>query len=335
MGSEAGPDLSDAMRALVYTAPLTIEVRTEPEPVPDGDDIVVDVVAAGICGSELEGFAAQSPMRVPPLVMGHEFAGIRADDGRRVVVNPLVSCGHCDLCRRGRANLCRSRSIIGIHRPGGFGERVKVPAGRCVDAPEGMTASQAAFVEPMANAAHVLRVAATVDPAPLRVGLLGAGALGFAVTAAAVARGVPHVAVADTCADRLPWVEAVGASVVGSALCGEFDVVVDAVGAPTTRAASVDLVRPGGAAVWLGLHSPEPAFDGQALIRSEKAVLGTFAYEDTDFAAAIHLASRLQTPWIEAVSMEESAAAFTRLLDGPTAALKTVIRPEGAAARWP
>jgi NADPH:quinone reductase-like Zn-dependent oxidoreductase len=115
------------MRAMVYSAPLTLEMQDVAEPSPATGEVVVEVRAAGICGSELEGFATQSPFQVPPLIMGHEFAGTVADTGRRVVVNPLVNCRECDLCLLGATNVCRRRALIGVHRPGGFGERVAVP----------------------------------------------------------------------------------------------------------------------------------------------------------------------------------------------------------------
>jgi threonine dehydrogenase-like Zn-dependent dehydrogenase len=322
------------VRALVYTAPLTIDVGHAPEPEPADGETVVEVTAAGICGSELEGFAARSPMRVPPLIMGHEFGGVRSDTGGHVVVNPLIACGRCDLCRRGLPQICRYRIIIGIHRPGGFAERVAVPLTNLVDAPAEMTATQAAFVEPMANAAHALRLAAAVDPAPLRLGVIGAGPLGYAVAATALARGVPAVAVADTNRDRLRWIRELGIDEVAPHLDGEFDVIVDAVGTAETRQASTAGIRPGGVAVWLGLHGTEPGFDGSALVRSEKVVVGSFCYTPSDFAAAVHHAARLSTPWATIVDLEDSAKAFRQLLDAPSTTLKTIVRPPATGARW-
>jgi threonine dehydrogenase-like Zn-dependent dehydrogenase len=124
------------MQALVYTGPLTLEMRDVPEPVAGEGEVVVEVDAVGICGSELEGFRSQSPFRVPPLIMGHELAGRRLDDGTPVAVNPLIACGRCDLCLRGARNICRRRTIVGIQRSGGFAERVAVPESACVALPE-------------------------------------------------------------------------------------------------------------------------------------------------------------------------------------------------------
>src|ERR1044072_7134637 len=97
------------MRALVYTGPAVVELLDVDAPTPGDDELVLDVPAAGICGSELEGVRTPNAMRTPPLVMGHELVGRRADSGEVVAVNPLIWCGSCDLCARGTTNLCRRR----------------------------------------------------------------------------------------------------------------------------------------------------------------------------------------------------------------------------------
>ena len=108
------------MRALVFTAPSVVELQDVDEPLPGDGDVIVDVKASGICGSELHGFRSLG-FRKPPLVMGHEIVGADAA-GRRVAVNPLLSCGQCDLCSRGLPQVCRERGLLGVHRPGGFAE---------------------------------------------------------------------------------------------------------------------------------------------------------------------------------------------------------------------
>src|SRR4051812_17003182 len=179
------------MRAMVYSAPLTLQMQDVPEPEPRPGEVIVEVAAAGICGSELEGFASQSPFRVPPLVMGHEFAGTVAGMGRRVVVNPLLNCRECDLCLIGATNVCRRRVLLGIHRSGGFAERVAVPERNLVDLPDDISWSRGAMIEPLANAVHGIRLATAHMPLPRRMAVLGAGAIGLAVVVAAVHGGIP------------------------------------------------------------------------------------------------------------------------------------------------
>jgi threonine dehydrogenase-like Zn-dependent dehydrogenase len=312
------------VKALVYTAPGTVEVLDVPEPEPEGDEIVVQVALAGICGSELHGIRTPG-FRTPPLVMGHEFAGT-LPDGRRIAVNPLVSCGSCDLCLLGRPNLCRSRSLLGVHRPGGFAERVAVPAGAIHELPEGMAWEVAAMVEPLANAVHALGLAGVQDGS--RVGIIGAGTIGLVCVLEACAGGVESVAVADPSASRLRVARRLGASSAGDELEGEFDVIIDAVGLPVTRSASVKHLRPGGTAVWLGLMDGDPGFDATDLVRMEKRVLGSFAYSDDEFARAIGDATRFDLAWVEAFPLTQGAAIFGQLMDGRTDVVKALLRPQ-------
>ena len=316
------------MRALVYTGPHMLEVLDVAEPAVGAGEVLVTVAAAGICGSEIEGFVSESPFRVPPLVMGHEFSGWRSDNGALVAVNPLVFCGTCDLCLRGQHNICRTRVIAGIQRPGGFAERVAVPERCCVDLPDGMTPLQGAFVEPVANGVHAMRLVREHDPLPQRVGVIGVGPLGYAVIVAAVHCGIPVVEAADSFGPRREWAEHAGASRATDRLRGEFDAVVDTVGTAATRAASAELLRPGGTAVWMGLHGPENMVDGQVLIRTEKRVITSFCYTDADFRAAVTIAARVRTDWGYEVPLAQGVPAFRALIGRPSATLKTFLLPE-------
>jgi threonine dehydrogenase-like Zn-dependent dehydrogenase len=315
------------MRAMVYTAPLELELQDVPEPSAAPGEAIVEVKAAGICGSELEGFRSQSPFRVPPLIMGHEFAGVRTDSGESVIVNPLVTCGRCDLCLRGLTNVCRVRALVGVQRPGGFAERVAVPETSLHPLPAGMSFAQGAVVEPLANAVHALRLAQEHDPQPLRVGVIGAGTLGLATGIVARRLGVRDVQIADLDDARLATAESEGLHAAGDRLAGEFDVVVDAVGAAATRRSSVERIRPGGTAVWLGLHDPDAGFDSLDLVRGERRVLGTFAYVDRDFRAAISIAAELEPGWLTTRPLDEGVDTFRGLLDGPSKATKTLLVP--------
>jgi threonine dehydrogenase-like Zn-dependent dehydrogenase len=128
-------------------------------------------------------------------------------------------------------------------------------------------------------------------------------------------------------ASRLDLATALGATAVGSALDGEFDVVIDAVGLPATRASSVQRLAPGGAAVWLGLMTPDAGFDATELIRQEKRVLGSFAYTDAEFGTAVAMAPGCELGWIDAFPLADSAAVFTELMHGRTDIVKAVLRP--------
>ena len=316
------------MRALVFTAPGTVEMLDVPEPDPGPGEVLVQVRAAGICGSELHG-ARHPGFRQPPLIMGHEFAGTTAG-GEAVVVNPILSCGHCDLCQRGLRNLCRERQIIGVHRAGGFAERVAVPASALRPVPPGLGWEAAALIEPAANAVHAwnqARGALGIDAKDARVGVIGCGAIGLLCVAVALSSGAARVEVSDLAPARLAAALSLGAGAGGPGLEGEYDVVIDAVGSAATRAASVGHQRPGGTAIWLGLADSEPGFDASALVRSEKRVLGSFAYRDEEFAQATTMIREWDLAWAAGYPLAEGAEVFTELMNGSLHPVKALLRP--------
>jgi threonine dehydrogenase-like Zn-dependent dehydrogenase len=286
-------------------------------------EVILDVHGVGICGSELHGFRSVG-FRKPPLVMGHEVVGVD-EAGRRVAVNPLLSCGGCDLCTRGLPQVCRERRLVGVHRPGGFAERVAVPASSLYALPDGVAWEAAAMIEPLANAVHALR--RVPDVRGVRVGVVGAGAIGLLCLLVARRLGAAHVTVVDPSAGRLETATRLGADATGSALAQEHDVVVDAVGLPATRADSVQHIRPGGHAVWIGLAHAEAAIDGNDLVRGERSVLGSFGYLPDEFAEAVALSAECDLGWSTGVPLEDSQRVFMALAEGRSDIVRAVIRP--------
>jgi len=317
------------VRALVFTAPGTVELLDVPEPDPAPGEVLVQVRAAGICGSELHG-ARHPGFRKPPLIMGHEFAGLTAG-GEAVVVNPILSCGHCGLCRRGLRHICQEREIIGVHRAGGFAERVAVPASAVRPVPPGLPWETAALIEPAANAVHAWNRAVGALGAGAtggaQVAVIGCGAIGLLCVAVALSSGAQRVEVSDLAPARLAAARRLGAAAGGPALDGEYDVVIDAVGSAATRAASVAHQRPGGTAIWLGLADSDPGFDASALVRAEKRVLGSFAYSDEEFARATALVRGWDLAWAAGYPLAEGAGVFTELMNGGLHPVKALLWP--------
>ncbi len=139
------------MKALMWTAPRQMELREQPMPEVQPDEVLVKVAFAGICGSELSGYLGHNALRVPPLVMGHEFAGEIAslgstaatanphlDKGQKVTVNPLSCTAGSVMQQRGLDQLCPTRQLLGAHRPGAYAEYVTVPAQSVMSLPDEM-----------------------------------------------------------------------------------------------------------------------------------------------------------------------------------------------------
>jgi 2-desacetyl-2-hydroxyethyl bacteriochlorophyllide A dehydrogenase len=329
------------MRALLWHGPRRMSVESVDEPLARDGEVLVRPQAVGICGSEIEGYLGRMSNRVPPLVMGHEFAGVvvRSDaspawQGRRVAVNPLLSCGTCPRCRAGERNLCAKRRLIGVHVAGGFAELVAVPAQNLVGLPEGVDARTGALVEPLANAMHALGLARRLVDADVAV-VVGAGAIGVFAVHAARAATIPDVRVVEPHAGRRERAIAAGASAAysdASALAGRglADLVIDAVGAAATRRTALDLVRPGGAVVLIGLHEDESALPFHRVVRDQVALQGSFAYTDLDFARALELLASGDVRLGDLAPprpLEAGPEAFAALASGPVAELKTFLSP--------
>jgi 2-desacetyl-2-hydroxyethyl bacteriochlorophyllide A dehydrogenase len=336
------------MDALLYTESYDLEVREIAAPRPAPDEVLLEVEAAGICASDVDGVSSRSARRAPPLVMGHELTGrvVAAGGpageqlvGARVAVNPQVTCGDCAWCRAGQENACGARGLIGGTRQGGFAQLVAVPV-RCVhtlsqDAP----AEVAVFTEPLATCLHALSLLPEKFVGTAVV--LGGGTIGTLAAQLLRAAGTRRVIVSEPVPDRLELLRTVADAVVAPADLRDAvldltagvgaDLSFDAVGTSGSRPDSLRVLRAGGCALWLGMHTLEaiiPAFD---VVVREQRVYGSFAYTNGEFASALGLleSGRL-VPAVShrSVPLARSAATFRSLLDGsPDGILKEIVRP--------
>jgi len=330
------------MKALVYTAPNQITYRDEPEPQMGFGDVLIEVDAVGICGSDMHAYHGHDPRRVPPLILGHELAGRILQGpgaGRRVTVNPLITCGACEYCVQGRNNLCTDRSMIGMTRAGGFAERVSTASGSVIEIPQDMDTRAAALTEPAATAVHAIHAAARSLARPLaecRALVLGGGAIGMLSALLLGSYGVRHVTVAETNALRRASVaKAANAAVYdprepGGPAANSMHLVIDAVGGKGTRDAALQAVKPGGVVMHIGLQDRASEIDMRKLTLAEITLIGTYTYATADLRAAVRALyegafGRLE--WVEERPLAQGAAAFRDLHEGRTAAAKLVLRP--------
>lgn len=326
-------------------------VEEVPLPVPGPGEVRIRVSVVGICGSELSGYLGQNSLRVPPLVMGHEFAGTVAATGAgvtalsagdRVTVNPLIACGQCPMCRRGLPMHCARRAIVGVHRPGAFAEQVVVPADACVQLPDAISDAAGALAEPLACGIRAVRRAG-IGMTDTTV-IFGAGPIGLLTLLAARQAGAGTVAVVDTNPRRLAVARQWGATLVIDPHAQDpvaavraategvgADSAVDCVGLPITRQQSVRAVRPQGTVVLSGLHHDATEFPGNTIVRGEIQITGAFCYTWDDFGAAIQMlaAGRVQPSpvWVDERPLEASKESFDELIDQPTAVAKVLLRP--------
>jgi alcohol dehydrogenase len=189
---------------------------------------------------------------------------------------------------------------------------------------EEITFQEGALIEPLANAVHALGLAGV--RANDRVAIIGAGTIGLMCLLVA-RQHTDNVVVCDTSVERLALAAELGAVRTTTRLDGEFDVVVDAVGAEATHSASVEVLRPGGTAVWVGLLSPLLGIDGQEIVRDEKRVTGSYCYTSEDFRAAVELAKGVPLGWSTAFPLDKGATIFAELMNGRHDVVKAVLDP--------
>ena len=362
------------MRAAMFYGGTDIRVQDVDPPHVGPGDALVRIAAAGICGSDLLAYQGRGPWQYDPQhpeLSGHELAGevvsvgsdVRGVEvGAHVAVEPthLLSCGACELCRAGTTQLCQQRG----HHPGlrthssGFAEFDSMPAGRLHPLPERISLDEAALIDCYACAVHALHLAQAAPGAerdhPMVI--LGAGTIGL--TFGQVARAHGHrVVLTGTRDPALQLARSAGAAdavinvrtedlakAVAAHTAGRGPaVVIDAVGDPdVTLAQAIDVVRPGGAIIVMGVYTRSPDFDPSRAFSKEVGIRWSNSYGRCLGESEFSIATRLMTggrvdaaPLItHRFGLEQISDAFATALDRRrTSAMKVLVVPDPESQR--
>jgi L-iditol 2-dehydrogenase len=344
------------MRALVMTEYKRLELQENfPDPVPGDEEVLVQVEAVGICGSDIHGFDGSTGRRIPPLVMGHEAAGTILELGRevrnlhvgqKVALDSTVFCGHCEMCLQGRINLCENRQVLGVscgeyRRHGAFAQRVAVPARIAYPVPESVSMEQAALAEAVSVAIHAVRRSNPKPPEHCLV--VGTGMIGLLVVQALRASGVRSIAAIDLDASRLELAQRFGARATFLADSSELndgvlawsnqrgpDHVFEVVGAQKTVEQAIQLARKGGHVVLVGNVSPRVEIPLQRVVAGELTLHGSCASSgEYDQALAWMADGSIDVaPIISArCTLAEMPGWMERLYQGVPNTMKVVVHP--------
>jgi threonine dehydrogenase-like Zn-dependent dehydrogenase len=340
------------MKALLLKEYGKFSVETLPEPKIAPDEVLIHVKACAICGSDIHGYDGTSGRRRPPLIIGHEAAGLIErvganvtgfKKGDRVVFNSSLYCGNCVFCKSGRQNLCVDSRVYGVdngsyHLDGAMAEYIAVPARILYRLPENLSFEQGAMVEPLSIALHAVnRTEIRINDTVL---VIGAGPIGLMLLKILKISNSGLIIMADIDEGRLEAAHKAGADVVINTgaetglkqlrekIPNGADVVFEAVGFGPAVNNALAMVRRGGAVTLVGNAAPHADIDFQKIVLNEVRVNGSYACAN-EYEGALVLLSNGSVKIDDIISVtapfEEGQQWFDRLKAHEAGLIKVVL----------
>ena len=340
------------MRAVALKRKREFKIKEIEEPTIDNENVIIKVLKAGICGSDLHYFELGEPI---DLVMGHEFCGEVLDPGNRtdlkvgdrVTALPISPCGTCPACLSGNLEYCKETWThavgLSLDNPGALTEKIKVRSDRVLKVPDNVSDEEAAMVEPTAVALHGIHLA------DVKVGskvlIIGGGIIGLLSAMFAKKEGASFVAVSETnpqrgeksltlgVADK--YYDATSENMLKEVMTdtnGGFDIVIECCGNSNAVTSALVNVRPGGVVVLVGVATGPINIPTVLAVMNELTIKGAIAYTKEEFATCIDLMANKQIdvmPFVDdIVSYDEVESAYLRLSSGKDSAIKILVDPK-------
>jgi 2-desacetyl-2-hydroxyethyl bacteriochlorophyllide A dehydrogenase len=334
------------MKALVLEKPGQVSIQGVPEPVVADQQILLKVRMVGFCGSDLNSFRGLNPLVSYPRILGHEVCAtvVQAGSdsglavGTDVVVSPYTSCGQCASCRRRRPNACQFNQTLGVQRDGALTEFIAAPREKLYSAR--LTTKELCLVEPLTVGFHAVargRVAANDT-----VAILGCGGVGLGAIAASSSRGAKTICV-DLDDEKLELARAAGGvqtiNTRRQSLHEQLlemtegrgpDVVIEAIGTPTTFRSAVEEVAFTGRVVYIGYAKEPVSYETRLFVQKELDILGSRNALPEDFHAVINMMEARKFPVEQAVSavvpLEEAGQALRSWSENPSQFRKILVQ---------
>ena len=342
------------MKALTLKEYNRFALEEAPEPPLGPDAVMVAVKACGICGSDVHGMDGSTGRRQPPIIMGHEAAGVVVqtgdavegwETGARVTFDSTIYCGTCEFCRQGRINLCDQRRVLGVscaeyRQNGAFAQFVAVPQRVLYRLPDAMPFEHAALTEPLSIAFHAVRRAGAL--ASDRAVVVGAGLIGLLLVQTLRRAGCARILAVDVAPEKLALAGKLGATAVVKAGQGALheimewtegrgaEAVFEAVGIPATVDLAVRAARKGGTVTLVGNVAPVVEFPLQICVTRELSVYGSCA-SCGEYPACLEALAKGEIqagPLLSAVApLEDGPQWFERLYRREPGLLKVILQP--------
>jgi 2-desacetyl-2-hydroxyethyl bacteriochlorophyllide A dehydrogenase len=334
------------VKALVLQKPGQASIETIREPVVGDGNLLLKVRMVGFCGSDLNSFRGLNPLISFPRILGHEVCatvvqpGLNSalEVGTDVAVSPYTSCGKCASCRRGRPNACQFNQTLGVQRDGALTEFIVMPAEKLY--PAKLSQRELCLVEPLTVGFHaVARGRVTADDS---VAILGCGGVGLGAVAGAASRGATTICI-DVDDEKLSLAKvAGGAHAINSRReslhdrLAEItegrgpDVVIEAIGTPSTFRTAVEEVAFTGRVVYIGYAKELVSYETRLFVQKELDILGSRNALPEDFRAVIALLEGRKFPVDRAVSLivplEEAGQALHSWSENPSHYKKIMVQ---------
>ncbi len=289
------------MKALVLEEYGRFTHKEVPIPEIGEGDVLVRIMACAVCGSDVHGMDGSTGRRRPPIIMGHEAAGIITQVGagvhdlavgERVTFDSTIYCGECEHCGRGEVNLCGSRRVLGVsceeyRMHGAFAEYAAIPARVIYKLPDNVTFQQAAMIEPLAVACHAVSLSRVTSGAAV---VVGCGTIGLMAAQLLRANGFSPVIVSDIAEEKLALAASLGfehrvnssleslADAVSALTDGEgAALTIDAVGIAASVMDAILSLRKGGECVLVGNIQPNVTIPLQQVVTKQLSLFGSCA----------------------------------------------------------
>ena len=332
------------MKAVVLRAPGEIAIEDRPEPSRSGEEALLEVNMVGLCGSDLNSYRGKNPMVSFPRIPGHEISATvvegaaRFKAGDQVTLSPYTSCGKCTACRHGRPNACQSNQTLGVQRDGGLTEYLVAPPEKLYTA--NLSLKELCLVEPLTVGFHA--VARGRVTSADTVAIIGCGGVGLGAVAAAGFLGARTIGV-DVDDAKLEIARKAGATELINTtrndlhtklaeLTGGFgpDVIIEAIGLPSTFRAAVEEVAFTGRVVYIGYAKEQVAYETRLFVQKELDILGSRNALPEDFREVIRMLEEHRFPVGDAVSkivpLEETPEAIAEWSADPAKFTKIMIQ---------
>jgi L-iditol 2-dehydrogenase len=300
------------MKAAVLTNKLQLSVKELSIPIPLDHEVVIEVKACGICGTDQHIYHGQpgSAEVQYPIVLGHELAGevVQVGDkvsalkaGDRVSIDPNIYCGECDYCRGGRLHLCNHLQAVGVTRDGGMGEYCTVPAANCYTLPEELSYEEGAMIEPLGCVLHGFQQINIWPGASVLV--IGGGYIGLMMLQMAKMYGGAPIVVSEpdlskhSLALQMGATETVTPAELNERGASRFDIVIECVGRKDSMTQAVQMAKKGGTVLLFGVSAPDAKIEVSPfdIFSKELTIKGSFINPHThDQAIALVQQGKIQ-----------------------------------------